>query len=322
MHEHQRPDRDLSLDLDCSKVAPSHSGATPKCTDPCADTGCYFTHLDFNNDPNDFAGTYDIKSIMHFNPGDFAKDPADPPFKAKSPLVFDNNRVHPTVTDANRVCDIYWEVCRGVCGDGILALANGETCDDGNNVDGDGCSADCKVENVTPETCGDGIVQTTRGEDCEPPNTPTCDANCHFVVQPAHCGNGILEPSLGEQCEPPNTPTCTADCKTISSPGTCPAHCNPNVPNNLCHETTSCIPLFGAAGDPGLPFGLSYMCACRAGFRADGIAPTDSSKQVRFSATDYTSWVFVEPGVSCDTECSPDTNPYPCSEVPRHDECF
>jgi cysteine-rich repeat protein len=315
MHEHQRPDRDSYLTLDCSKVAPTSSGITPVCVEPCADSGCYFTHLDFATDPNWYAGTYDIKSIMHFNPEIFAINPADPPLKPINPIVFDNNRLLPTVTDANRVCEIYWEVCRGVCGDGILALANGEVCDDGNNIDGDGCSADCGVE--PPKFCGDGIVQAN--EDCEPPNVGNCGADCKWI--PPHCGNGILDLSLGEECEPPNTATCTADCKNIV-PSTCPAHCNPNVPNNLCHETTSCIPLFGAAGGPGLPFGMSYMCACRAGFRADGIDPTDKTKQVRFSATSYTSYVFVQPGVSCDTECSPDTNPFPCSEVPRHDECF
>lgn len=320
MHEHQRPDRDSYLTLDCDKVAATATSPPPVCIDPCVGTGCYFSIYDFTTDPNYYAGTYDIKSIMHFNPGDFAKDLADPPLKPIDPIVFDSNRVYPTVTDANRVCDIYWEVCRGVCGDGILALANGEVCDDGNNVDGDGCSADCHTADGGPR-CGDGVVQTTLGEQCEPPNVGNCDANCHFVIEPPHCGNNVLEPALGEQCEPPGTPTCDANCQTINTPATCPAHCNPNVPNNLCDESTSCIPLFGASGDPGLPFGMSYMCACRAGFRADGVDPSDGSKQVRFSATQYTSYVFVEPGMTCNTECSPDTNPFPCSEVPILDEC-
>jgi cysteine-rich repeat protein len=47
----------------------------------------------------------------------------------------------PTLSDARRVCDIYWDDCRGVCGDGIFSPNNGEECDDGNNIDGDGCSA-------------------------------------------------------------------------------------------------------------------------------------------------------------------------------------
>ena len=37
------------------------------------------------------------------------------------------------------------------CGNGVVET--GEACDDGNLVDGDGCSAHCG-----PDTCGDGVV--------------------------------------------------------------------------------------------------------------------------------------------------------------------
>lgn len=41
------------------------------------------------------------------------------------------------------------------CGDGDLNIYKGEECDDGNNIDGDGCSADCKIEGqVAGETTG------------------------------------------------------------------------------------------------------------------------------------------------------------------------
>ncbi len=33
----------------------------------------------------------------------------------------------------------------GFCGDGIVQTELGEVCDDGNNLDGDDCSADCSV---------------------------------------------------------------------------------------------------------------------------------------------------------------------------------
>ena len=32
------------------------------------------------------------------------------------------------------------------CGDGIVQEEEGETCDDGNHVGGDGCSANCKSD--------------------------------------------------------------------------------------------------------------------------------------------------------------------------------
>ncbi len=37
-------------------------------------------------------------------------------------------------------------VCQNLCGDGTLQASEGEECDDGNNVDGDGCSAGCFSE--------------------------------------------------------------------------------------------------------------------------------------------------------------------------------
>jgi len=60
------------------------------------------------------------------------------------------------------------------CGDGNVDP--GEECDDGNNIDGDGCSANC-VE----EYCGDGIVQPGLGEHCDDGNNinaDSCNNNC------------------------------------------------------------------------------------------------------------------------------------------------
>jgi len=62
------------------------------------------------------------------------------------------------------------------CGDGVLDTH--EQCDDGNAVDGDGCSATCLVE-IPPAVCGDHHVDT--GEECDDGNTQSgdgCSANC------------------------------------------------------------------------------------------------------------------------------------------------
>jgi cysteine-rich repeat protein len=75
------------------------------------------------------------------------------------------------------------------CGNGRLDL--GEVCDDGNNVSGDGCPADCGP------ACGDGIRDP--GEACDDGNTvggDGCSADCHSSEL---CGNGILDP--GEACD-------------------------------------------------------------------------------------------------------------------------
>jgi cysteine-rich repeat protein len=91
------------------------------------------------------------------------------------------------------------------CGDGNLD--SGEQCDDGNNVDGDGCSAFCQDEPI----CGDGVINQP-GETCEPPGSNAgqpneCRDDCTF------CGDGNLD--SGEQCDDGNNVDgdgCSANC--------------------------------------------------------------------------------------------------------------
>jgi cysteine-rich repeat protein len=75
------------------------------------------------------------------------------------------------------------------CGDGVVDP--GEACDDGNNISGDGCPADCRPP------CGDGVPDP--GEVCDDGNTNDgdgCSADCRSLEL---CGNGIPDP--GEQCD-------------------------------------------------------------------------------------------------------------------------
>jgi cysteine-rich repeat protein len=66
------------------------------------------------------------------------------------------------------------------CGDGNIDA--GEQCDDGNNVDGDGCSSTCQTETTPPPPapfCGDGNVDV--GEQCDDGNTVSgdgCENDC------------------------------------------------------------------------------------------------------------------------------------------------
>lgn len=65
-----------------------------------------------------------------------------------------------------------------VCGDGFLQAP--EECDDGNLLNGDGCSDICLLE----QACGDGILQT--GEECDDGNTVSgdgCSSACQ-IEQP------------------------------------------------------------------------------------------------------------------------------------------
>ena len=98
------------------------------------------------------------------------------------------------------------------CGNAILddddATGVHEQCDDGNLVNGDGCSHDCKFE-----FCGDGVVNN--GEPCDRALTPaTCNLDCTLST----CGDGKLNPAGGEQCDDGNlnagdgcSPSCTLE---------------------------------------------------------------------------------------------------------------
>ena len=127
------------------------------------------------------------------------------------------------------------------CGDGVVLPEEGEECDDGNTLGGDGCSSDCTCE---PEVCGDGIRACT--EFCDDGNTLdgdgcssscTCDAVCGDGIESCQetcedgntvggdgcssdclmeeCGDGVLEPGFTEECDDGNTTAgdgCAADC--------------------------------------------------------------------------------------------------------------
>jgi len=83
------------------------------------------------------------------------------------------------------------------CGDSNTDLANGETCDDGNNTSGDGCDALCMIETPTCEdsACDDGNECTSNGcvdDACS--SVPVADgtvcggeANGYGVCQSGQC---------------------------------------------------------------------------------------------------------------------------------------
>lgn len=102
------------------------------------------------------------------------------------------------------------------CGDSIRQAS--EACDDGNKVDGDGCSSDCR----STERCGNGILDRSAGEVCDDGNTDAgdrCSADCKSKEE---CGNGILDLAAGEVCDDGNKlngDKCSANCKSTESCG-------------------------------------------------------------------------------------------------------
>lgn len=117
------------------------------------------------------------------------------------------------------------------CGDGFVDGPREETCDDGNDVPGDGCESTCKLTCSIPDDCDDRNP-CTLGETCNvtthqcvagttaPKGTPcktlelptgTCNGS---TCAPVGCGNGTVE--VGEDCDDGNSVNddgCRSDCR-------------------------------------------------------------------------------------------------------------
>ncbi len=127
------------------------------------------------------------------------------------------------------------------CGDNILD--DGEVCDDGDVINGNGCSADC----TSDETCGNGVVDAFKGEVCDDGGNVDgdhCSADCTSTEA---CGNGFTDTLVGEVCDDGNTINgdgCSSDCKSTEGCGngivdTFREQCdlgtaNSDAPNSAC----------------------------------------------------------------------------------------
>jgi len=147
-----------------------------------------------------------------------------------------------------------------VCGNGTLE--DGESCDDGNSLPGDGCSGLCRKDPnfecptpgqrcVSTVVCGDGKVSgneacddrnATPGDGCSADclsvetgfGCPTAGVACVRTTTPAVCGNQVVE--ANENCDDGNTKSadgCSSACQ-IESGYTCPN------PGSLCHLVQYC----------------------------------------------------------------------------------
>ena len=143
------------------------------------------------------------------------------------------------------------------CGDGVVQVAQGEVCDDGNITEGDGCSANCKVMGANcicvpgmkctcPQVlCGDGIIagaekcddgNTTSGDGCSSTCTIERGYVCPLVKAPCvpDCGDGIL--TGNEPCDPGiavEKNACSSTCRWN------PGYACTGSPVSECH-TTKC----------------------------------------------------------------------------------
>jgi cysteine-rich repeat protein len=110
------------------------------------------------------------------------------------PCMAECSRVAPPeCSDAcERERDDCYEGCPEI-GCGNWYVDRGEECDDGNTVSGDGCSADCMIENGGGEgICGDGNLDA--GEECDDGNTVSgdgCSADCTTETVAGVCSGDV-----------------------------------------------------------------------------------------------------------------------------------
>jgi cysteine-rich repeat protein len=115
------------------------------------------------------------------------------------------------------------------CGDGFVNYNAGEECDDGNVINGDGCSSACLPDmslcgnGVWDDYGGDGISGTRDDEECDykdpDESLMTCTTSCTRRIN--LCGNGYRD--FGEQCDDGNTSSsdgCSQECE-LENPDLC-----------------------------------------------------------------------------------------------------
>jgi len=132
-------------------------------------------------------------------------------------------------------CDAGGQCVEPFCGDGTQDA--GEQCDDGNNNNGDGCSASCTIEPF----CGDGITKT--GEQCDDGNNTSGDG-CTDSCLIEFCGDGVVNNSGTETCDDGNIGCVSCQLPTGTGPDLIfICACGPNIhtinieiPVNICVE--------------------------------------------------------------------------------------
>ncbi|MGB5375694.1 MAG: leucine-rich repeat domain-containing protein [Polyangiales bacterium] len=120
------------------------------------------------------------------------------------------------------------------CGNGLLEA--GEACDDGNNMNGDGCTAACEIEDGNPCTthaaCASGVCDMNEAPPlCEPAGS---------------CGNGVLDGS--ESCDDGNLMTgdgCSNIClledgEPCADNAQCESTICDTVDSNTCEPVNTC----------------------------------------------------------------------------------
>jgi cysteine-rich repeat protein len=174
------------------------------------------------------------------------------------------------------------------CGDLVVDEPD-EQCDDGNDADGDGCSAVCKNE-----VCGDGVLDA--GETCDDgtaTDSASCDSDCTAVV----CGDGHTNEVAEETCDAgtDNSDTLADACRT-----TC---IKPACGDEVIDTDETCDDGNDADGD-----GCDGSCALETGWTCPAAGPCEEICGDAVTVGSETCDAGVDgtatDSASCDSDCT------------------
>ena len=173
-------------------------------------------------------------NALHSPPGGTGMTPAD--IGVCGPLTCGDGQLDPfeLCDDGNRIDgDGCTNACQvATCGDGVVFVGS-EECDDGNANDEDDCLSDC-----TAAVCGDGVVQSDI-EECDDSNLDEDDA-CLNDCRLATCGDGLVHVGI-ESCDDDGIVAgdgCAPDCR-IEACHACagvPSACAPVADGERCDD--------------------------------------------------------------------------------------
>jgi cysteine-rich repeat protein len=181
--------------------------------------------------------------------------------------------------------DLLVAAADATCGNGVLEV--GESCDDANTTDDDGCDSDC-----TAGGCGNG--RRNAGEECDDGNRDDHDA-CTTACRLPSCGDAIL--SNGEQCDDGNTAdndACRNNCG-VAGCGDGVVHEGYETCDEGGRSSTTCTPdcRLPRCGDG---FVAAWGEACDDGNTVDGDAcPNDCSRAICGDGQTSLGWEECDP---------------------------
>ncbi len=225
---------------------------------------------------------------------------------------------------ANKICETNVCVAPVSCGDGIVNQVT-EACDDGNDIDDDGCTSDCRLPigaacteyfecetwrcdgTCQPGQCGDGLINQidelcdTRGESAD------CNEDCTLSM----CGDENLNTTSGETCDDGNadgsdgcSDICEVEagytCTTTDRPSVCTLI--PVCGNGIVQDGEGCDDSNLAAGD-----GCDGGCVIEPGWACEGTSPS------RCEALPPCGNGLLDNGEECDASADSDGS-VPCNE--------